>query len=220
MAGNNNEAEIICGQLMDAVRAMMNPTTPPQVRLNAFKHCEQFKEASSPELGIQCAILLSTKQPTDTIVRHYGLKLLEDIIKIKWNDMTPQQKLGVKESAIAIMQNGIQDILKEPNHIKDAIARIIVEIAKREWPQQWPSFLSELESLSSKGDAQTELVMFVLLRLVEDVAVLQTLEQTQRRKEIYQALTLHMETIFRFLLTLLERHYQVTGIFYESRKVL
>ena len=70
--------------------------------------------------------------------------------------------------------------------------------------------MAELETLSSKGDAQSELVMFVILRLVEDVAVLQTLEQTQRRKEIYQALTSHLETIFKFLLTLLERHYQVS----------
>jgi hypothetical protein len=44
----------------------------------------------------------------------------------------------------------------------------------------------QLESLCAKGDAQTELVMLVMLRIVEDVAVLQTLEQNQRRKEIYQ----------------------------------
>ena len=69
-------------------------------------------------------------------------------------------------------------------------------------------FLGELQQLSAKGDAQAELVMFVMLRLVEDVAVLQTLEQNQRRKEIYQALSAEMETIFQFLLGLLERHYQ------------
>ena len=155
---------------------------------------------------IQCAILLASNP--DIIVRHFGLKLLEDVIKIKWNVMTPEQKLFVKESSMNQMQTGISDLTKEPNYIKDAIARIIVEIAKREWPQQWPSFLAELETLSQKGDAQAELVMFVMLRLVEDVAVLQTLEQNQRRKEIYQALTSHMETIFRFLLNLLERHYQ------------
>ena len=203
----NNETDAICGQLVNAMRAMMDPTTPQQVRLDAFNHCEQFKEVSTPDLGIQCAIILSAN--ADSIIKHFGLKLLEDVIKLKWNNMTPQQKLFVKESAMNIMAKGIQDILKEPNHVKDAIARIVVEIAKREWPQQWPSFLAELESMSSKGDAQSELVMFVMLRLVEDVAVLQTLEQNQRRKEIYQALTSHMETIFQFLLSLLETHYKV-----------
>jgi len=202
----STEAEVVCGQLANAVKAMMDPMTPSQLRFEAFSSCERFKETASPELGIQCAILLSAN--AEPIVRHFGLKLLEDVIKLKWNIMTPQQKLYVKESSMNIMQNGVKDIIKDPNHIKDAIARNVVEIAKREWPQQWPSFLAELEGLSSKGDAATELVMFVILRLVEDVAVLQTLEQHQRRKEIYQALTADMETIFKFLLTLLERHYQ------------
>ena len=38
-------------------------------------------------------------------------------------------------------------------------------------------------------------------------AVLQTLEQSQRRKEIYSELTNNMEKLFAFLLGLLERHY-------------
>jgi exportin-5 len=80
---------------------------------------------------------------------------------------------------------------------------VVVELVKREWPQQWPGLLAELDGLCRLGETQTELVMFVLLRLVEDVAVLQTLEQSQRRKEIYSALTSSMEQIFSFLLALL-----------------
>ena len=201
-----SEAEVVCAQLVTAVKAMMDPMTPSQMRYEAFSNCERFKETASPDLGIQCAIILSANG--DPIVHHFGLKLFEDVIKLKWNVMSPQQKLYVKEHTMSSMENGVKDILKDPIHIKDAIARNVVEIAKREWPQQWPSFLSELESLSSKSDTAAELVMFVILRLVEDVAVLQTLEQHQRRKEIYQALTADMEVIFKFLLTLLERHYQ------------
>ena len=37
---------------------------------------------------------------------------------------------------------------------------------------------------------------------------MQTLEQSQRRKEIYQALVAQMEVVFAFLQGLLERHYQ------------
>jgi exportin-5 len=92
----------------------------------------------------------------------------------------------MKENAMRLMESGVNDLIKEAVHIKDGISRIVVEIIKREWPQQWPNLLAELEVLCCKGDAQTELVMFVMLRIVEDVAVLQTLEQNQRRKEIYQ----------------------------------
>ena len=60
--------------------------------------------------------------------------------------------------------------------------------------------LQELDALCGKGEAQTELVMLVMMRLAEDVVLLQTLEQPQRRKEIHAALVAHMEQIFAFLL--------------------
>lgn len=59
------------------------------------------------------------------------------------------------------------------SHIKDALSRIIVEMVKREWPQQWTTLLVELSEACTKGEAQTELVLLIFLRLVEDVALLQ-----------------------------------------------
>lgn len=39
----------------------------------------------------------------------------------------------------------------EKSHIKDALSRIIVEMIKREWPQNWPDMLKELETLTTLG---------------------------------------------------------------------
>lgn len=64
---------------------------------------------------------------------------------------------------------GVSD---EP-HMKDALSRVIVEMIKREWPQQWNSLLSELSAACHNGEVQTELVLLIFLRLVEDVALLQ-----------------------------------------------
>ena len=36
-------------------------------------------------------------------------------------------------------------------YIKDGIARLVVEMVKREWPQQWPNFLQELTGLAQVG---------------------------------------------------------------------
>lgn len=90
--------------------------------------------------------------------------------------------------------------------LKDALSRIIVEMIKREWPQQWTSLLSELSDACTKGCSQTELVLLIFLRLVEDVALLQTIESNQRRKDMYQALTNNMSDIFEFFLRLIELH--------------
>lgn len=61
----------------------------------------------------------------------------------------------------------------EESHMKDALSRVVVEMVKREWPQQWPGLLSELSDACASGETQTELVLLVFLRLVEDVALLQ-----------------------------------------------
>lgn len=53
------------------------------------------------------------------------------------------------------------------------MSRLVVEMMKREWPQQWPNLLDELHTLSKHGPTQTELVLFVFMRIAEDVATLQ-----------------------------------------------
>lgn len=52
-------------------------------------------------------------------------------------------------------------------------------------------------------EAQTELVMLILLRLAEDVITFQTLP-TQRRRDIQQTLTQNMESIFTFMMGILQ----------------
>jgi exportin-5 len=41
--------------------------------------------------------------------------------------------------------------MNDPTYIKDGIARLVVEMVKREWPQQWPTFLQELTDLAQVG---------------------------------------------------------------------
>ncbi len=197
------EVASLCGQLSAAAAVMMSPSAPRDARMDAFRRCEDFKR-SSP-LAVQCGLVLAGEAAT----RHFGLKLLEDVIRLRWNEMGAPEKALLRESALRMAAEGTGDLLAESAHIKDGVSRLVVEIAKREWPQHWPGLFSELESLCARGETQAEMAMLVLLRLVEDVAVLQTLEQNQRRKEIYQALTANMDGIFAFLLQLLERHYQV-----------
>jgi exportin-5 len=74
---------------------------------------------------------------------------------------------------MALFRQGTLPMLEEQPHIKDAISRLIVEMVKREWPQQWPSFLDEMNVLCNTGPAQTELALLIFRRLAEDVAVLQ-----------------------------------------------
>lgn len=128
-------------------------------------------------------------------------------MKFNWNKISQDEKIFIKDNTMKLLATGVGPADdKGLLHIKDALSRIIVEMVKREWPQQWPTLLSELSSASEKGLTQTELVALVFLRLVEDVALLQTIESNQRRKDIYQALTVNMTEIFDFFLNIIERN--------------
>lgn len=74
---------------------------------------------------------------------------------------------------MALVRQGTLPMLEEQPHIKDAISRLVVEMVKREWPQQWPSFLDEMNELCNTGPTQAELALLIFRRLAEDVAVLQ-----------------------------------------------
>lgn len=119
--------------------------------------------------------------------------------------MSRLEKVYLKNSVMELIANGTLRILEEENHIKDVLSRIVVEMIKREWPQHWPDMLMELDTLSRQGETQRELVMFILLRLAEDVVTFQTLP-TQRRRDIQQTLTQNMERILNFLLNTLQEN--------------
>ncbi|KAJ8676509.1 hypothetical protein QAD02_012296 [Eretmocerus hayati] len=205
--GMNGSIPETSAKLAQWVEMMMSPNIPHQQRLEVYNLCERFKE-SSP-LCAQCGLYLAQKLPDRSpIVRHFGLQLMEHCIKDRWTQMSQAEKLFIKENAMKLLEEGVGPLLQEENHIKDALSRIIVEMIKREWPQQWPTMLAELSQVCTRGESQTELVLLVFLRLVEDVAVLETLESAQRRKDIYQALTSNMTEIFAFFSRLVEQHFK------------
>ncbi|KAJ8309385.1 LOW QUALITY PROTEIN: hypothetical protein KUTeg_014259 [Tegillarca granosa] len=144
---------------------------------------------------------------------------------------------------------GTIGIVDEQVHIKDGIARLTVEIIKREWPQLWTSLLKDLYDLCQMGvmlsmilcnyslsgrpvgrsqsvsqsvsqsidqsrtseddfyfqETQTEIVLKIFLRLIEDVITFQNVP-LQRRREIMQSLTSHMGELFEFFMNLLQNH--------------
>jgi len=164
--------EALAAELAKAVDLIMHPLTQQQARLEAYMACERFKEESP--LCAQVGLFLASSPQSNQQVRHFGLQLIEYTIKFRWNCITHEEKVYIKDNAIKMLNVGVgpaEDRSLLPT--KDALSRIIVEMIKREWPQQWSDLLPELSQACTKGEAQTELVLLVFLRLVEDVALLQ-----------------------------------------------
>ncbi|XP_044747732.1 exportin-5 [Coccinella septempunctata] len=197
----SSDVAALASDLARAVELAMSAEASHSDRHQAYNACESFKE-NSP-LCAAAGLYLAAGAEHSLTSRHFGLQLMEHMVKYRWTQISQQEKIFIKENAMKLLSaGGVSDEL----HMKDALSRVIVEMVKREWPQQWPSLLSELSDACACGEVQTELVLLVFLRLVEDVALLQTLESNQRRKDIYHALTSNMAIIFDFFLRLIELH--------------
>ncbi len=119
-----SEAEVsaLCQQLAAAATLMMDPTAPREHKLEAFHKCEDFKRTSP--LADRCGLALAAdKTAANPVVRHFGLKILEDVIKLRWNEMGGEQKVFMKESCMRMAGEGTADLLDEAAHIKDGVAR-------------------------------------------------------------------------------------------------
>ncbi|KAM3968247.1 exportin-5-like protein Ranbp21 isoform 2-T2 [Aphomia sociella] len=204
VVGGNGAGEValIADDLSRAVELTLNASVSQDARNQAYNACESFKE-NSPWCA-QAGLLLASGNQYSAVVKHFGLQLMEHTVKYRWTQITQAEKLFIKENAMKLLYMGGW----ETAHLNDALARVIVEMIKREWPQQWSTLLVELSDACARGHLHTQIVLHVFLRLVEDVATLQTLEQHQRRKDIHQALTSNMSEIFAFFMRLIELHVQ------------
>ncbi|KAJ8725207.1 hypothetical protein PYW07_016165 [Mythimna separata] len=196
------EVALLVDELSRAVELTLIPTVSHEERSQAYNACESFKE-NSPWCA-QAGLLLASGNQYSPGVKHFGLQLMEHTVKYRWTQITQAEKIFIKENAMKLLYMGGW----ETSHLNDALARVIVEMIKREWPQQWPTLLAELSDACSRGHRHTQIVLHVFLRLAEDVAILQTLENNQRRKDINQGLTSNMSEIFAFFMRLIEMHVQ------------
>ncbi|CAF0870378.1 unnamed protein product [Didymodactylos carnosus] len=143
---------------------------------SGYEYIEQLK--LNPLYSIHIGFDL-IEYSNEGLVKHFGLQCIEESIKYKWTSFDSTQKVNIKERLWQLMLR----LEQPPQHLKAALVRCVCEIAKREWPQQWPSLLNELQQLSSKP----EYVLLILAYLVEDVIVLQTLT-SQRKRDIQTTL--------------------------------
>ncbi|CAF1089258.1 unnamed protein product [Adineta ricciae] len=163
-----------------------------QRRQQAYDYVEKIKSDPNQSLSIGFDFF-DKSQTFDPLVKHFGLQCIEETIKYKWTALDSQLKVSIKERLWLLMNE--QDQL--PTHLKTILVRCVCEIAKREWPQQWPSFLDELVSLS-KTNSTNEYSLLILAYLIEDVIVLQTLNQI-RKRDIQTTLLQHGNKLLEFI---------------------
>lgn len=150
------------GQILRALELVYNPRTSKEHRDDASRYLEQIKSQSdAPAHGY----ILAANKSHPAVVRYYGLSLLEDPIRHRWADYTSEQNIALREWVLKLAQSVVREDLL---YIRNKIAQLWVEVAKRSWVLDWMDMDEALVKLWGASIVQKELVLEILETLSEN----------------------------------------------------
>ena len=149
-------------QILRALEAIYDPRTSNKHRQDASQYLEQVKaQDQAPNHGY----MLAANKSHPPVVRHYGLSLLENAIRHRWAEYTAEQSLALRECILKLAQSVTHE---DPVFVRNKIAQLWVEIAKRSWVLDWMDMDELLVRLWDGSACQKELVLEVLETLSEN----------------------------------------------------
>ncbi|OUM67127.1 hypothetical protein PIROE2DRAFT_5507 [Piromyces sp. E2] len=137
-------------------------------RKEAEKYLQLIKDdPKSPIYGYYLA-LRNNNQNNEA--RHFGINMIINAVSYKWNEKTytDNERNELRRMALDLLKE-TGGILEEANYIKEKIVILIVEIAKRSWPNEWTDFDAMLRSLYNKDRNTQQLVLLIYRNLAQEV---------------------------------------------------
>jgi exportin-5 len=202
------------GELVQAWKISVDGTIIDQtVRQNAFNYIENFKQ-NSPNL-LDVGFYLAYQKESYELT-HFGLQLIMHTIKFRWNDYNEQIKSEIKNRLMGIIINldtNERNMVRGPAYVKNSMCLVIIELVKREWPQNWPTLINDLFEIATKSNEHKKLIFVIFKYIAEEFIESESSSvsqmPTQRRKDINQYLNQNMKNIFHFYLDALEHSYNL-----------
>jgi exportin-5 len=149
-------------QIEQALELVHNPRSTNEQRQAAFQYLEGVKEHDdAPAKGY----FLCSRKTNSPIVRHYGLSLLEMAIRHRWQSYQPAETSAVRAWVLELAQ-GVDE--SDPMFIRNKVAQLWVEVAKRSWALDWMNMDEMLVELWNGSAVRKVLVLEVLETLSEN----------------------------------------------------
>ncbi|KAF1946379.1 ARM repeat-containing protein [Clathrospora elynae] len=150
-------------QVLEALQAIYATSSSNDTRRHATEYLEQAKRhPQAPSHGHTLA--LDRAQPAQ--LRHYGLTMLEYSIKYSWDDFTEEQGAALRGYVIELAQNISEG---DPVYLRNKVAQLWTEIAKRSWGAEWLDMDEQLVSLWTTSLHHQAVVLYILETLSEEV---------------------------------------------------
>ncbi|KAI1959374.1 karyopherin [Ophidiomyces ophidiicola] len=148
--------------IVQALEIIHTRTTTNEVRKQASEFLELQKHEKN---AAQTGFYLASEQQHSPLLRHYGLSLLEHVLKHRLSELTPAQITHLRDLIISLAQE-IQ--ARDLSYIRNKLVLLWVEIAKRTWALDWLNMDESLVQLWNGALVHKEFVLGVLETMSDD----------------------------------------------------
>lgn len=194
--------------LDQVVEAAYNPVHPNRSQAN--KALMQLQE--TPDLWTKADEIMEKSQNPQT--RFFGLQVLDDAIKTRWNIIPADQRDGIKNYVVGKIISMSQDeaTMNREKVLVGKLNLTLVEMLKQEWPHNWPTFISDLVGSSKTSEILCENNMQILKLLSEEVFDFSKDQMvTKKVKHMKESLNSEFQSIYHLSEFVLE-HSQVPSL--------
>ncbi|CAB4251868.1 similar to Saccharomyces cerevisiae YDR335W MSN5 Karyopherin involved in nuclear import and export of proteins, including import of replication protein A and export of Swi6p, Far1p, and Pho4p [Maudiozyma barnettii] len=167
-------------QVISALEVIYSVKSNNEQRLESQRFLDNVKlQEESPLWGYEIAL----NNSSNFIVKHFGLGLLTHALKTHWNNYDAQRRIALRKW---IMELNYRVTNEDPRYIKEKLAFLWVEVAKRSWgealkggeptdellTESWVDMDNNLSELWNINQASREVTLIIFRILFEDVFLL------------------------------------------------
>ncbi|KAL0225343.1 hypothetical protein RCL1_003255 [Eukaryota sp. TZLM3-RCL] len=146
------------------VAALYSSSSNPNQQNQAQQLLVEFQQNQRAYTRVISIIMKSSSDQG----KYIALSVLEELVNFRWKVLPPAEALGIKQFVqefvvkLSNSENASELLLRKAD-------KVLVDIAKHEWPEKWPTFLSDIvnSTFSSEGMARNNL--FILRLLSEEI---------------------------------------------------
>ncbi|EDV20281.1 uncharacterized protein TRIADDRAFT_51014 [Trichoplax adhaerens] len=103
--------------------------------------------------------------------KYFALQILEYVIQTRWKVLPPQQRQGIKDFTVGqiIKISSDTELAEKQKTFLNKMNIILVQILKKEWPKNWPTFISDICGSCRTNQSLCQNNLVILKLLSEDV---------------------------------------------------
>ncbi|GBE60835.1 exportin 1 [Babesia ovata] len=178
--------------ILDSVIDAMFDSGAGHNREAAHKLLEQFR--TMPDSWKHVVAILS--HSTNANTKFFALQVLQGCIQTRWNVLLPEDRLGIRRYVSEMVINISMDdeACQRERHFLTKLNETLIQIVKREWPDRWEGFISEICRASQISQSLCENNMRLLNMLSEELF---DFGEDHMQSRTVQRLTARMASDFR-----------------------